>query len=399
MTHKSVTGVFYVMKYATLLILPISMALSVSLVAQQRAEAPPAPQSRALQEAEELRALRATFGDVLDTVNKSWFGAPYQQIRAVDLNGSLAIVFSEAAINERVSQLTQGQVRSAGARSGQAFCNLTGTYFANGDHLYNVSGDLGSLRFQRIGERGFWFIRDQNVYTTSIDLAPVDAPASFMGWFGSVLSDIKEVYVNGTTFRVSEGNETNVKGKPAKRIIFNSPTAPYDPLMREQAASDTFFFWKKGRLEVSYDPSDNQPLRMAYSNSAQGVEAVMDFDYNSSGRIRQVTINNNSKQWEGPGFVRASYDADGMISAIAGELTGKSHKVSFNLSTTWSREKGAASIQSIVPPIAVKLGREDMELRLAMLFAGNIGDLQRMGFNFMAPKIAPSIPAPTQAQR
>lgn len=385
------------MKFTTILILPISMALSTYLGAQQGVNAAN-PQSRVLQEAEELRELRAAFSDVLDTVNKSWFGAPYQQIRAVDLNGSLAIVFAEDVIDQRVSQLTQGQVGSVGVKSGQAFCTLSGTYFANGDHLYNISGDLGAMRFQRIGERGFWFIRDQNVYTTSIDLAPPNAPASFMGWFGSVLEDIKEVYVNGTTFQISDGNETTVRGKTGKLIVFNSPTAAYDPLMKEQAASDTFGFWKKGRLEVAYDPSDKQPIRMAYTNIAQGVEATMDFDYNSSGRIRQVTINNKSKQWEGPGFVRASYDADGMISAIAGELTGKSHKINFNLSTVWNKEKGATSIQSIIPPIAVKLGREDMELRLAMMFASNIGDLQRMGFNFMTPKIAPSVPASAPAQ-
>ncbi|MCL1894410.1 MAG: hypothetical protein FWG02_09280 [Holophagaceae bacterium] len=383
------------MKFAHLLILPISMVLSTTLIGQQ-GTATTNTANRALQESEEIRALRLAFSDVLDTVNKSWFGEPYQQIRAVDLNGNLAILFSETALDEKITQLSQGAIRSPGVKSGQAFCALTGTYFANGDHLYNVSGDLGMMRFQRIGEKGFWFIRDQNVYTTSIDLAPPDAPLSFMGWFASVMTDIKTVYVDGPTFKVSEGKVTTIKGKEAKTVVFNAPTAPYDPLMREQAASDTFGFWKKGHLEASYDPDSKQPLRMAFSNVAQGIEASMDFDYNASGRIRQVTINNKSKQWEGPGFVRASYDADGMISAISGELTGKIYKIAFNLSTTWNKDKGSTSLQSIVPPIAQKLGREDMELRIAMMFASNIGELQRMGFNFMTPKLVVAPPvAPT----
>ena len=380
------------MKFALLFLLPIS----ISLAAQTRPAAAPRPtaqaDNKAQQEAEELRDLRETFSQVLDTVNASWFGSPYQQINAVDISGNIAIVLSGSAISARIEQLTQGAVKGVTLKNGEAFGTLQGTYFANGDHLYNINSDFGFMRFQRNGEKGFWYIRDQNAYTTAINLAPPDAPASFMGWFASMVFDIKEAYVRGSTFKISKGNETKIRDKAAQVIVFDAPTGPYDPRKREQAASETFGFWKKGRLEVAYDPSSKQPLRMIYNNISQGIDATMSFNYDANGRVRQVVISNRSKQWEGPGNVTVSYDGEGMISAISGELTGPTHKISFNLGTTWVKNKRASSIQAVVPPTASKLGREDMELRLAMLFASGIGDMQRAGFNFMAPKVAP-VPA------
>jgi len=374
------------MKFAPLI---FQLSLAMSLAAQQNPTRPAAaPASQAAQNAEEIAAIKERFTEVLDAVNASWFGTPYQQIRAVDLNGTLAIYLSGTVIDDKIQQLTQGALKGLGTKTGQAICSLSGTYFANGDHLYNIIGDFGSMRFQRFGERGFWYIRDQNVYTTAITLAPPDGPVSFMGWFASVISDIKEVYIKGTAFSVSKGSDTTVGGKVAQTIIFNAPTPAYDPSKREQPASDTFGFWKRGRMEVAYDPASKQPLKMSYTNISQGIEAGLEFNYNAEGRVRQVVITNKSKQWEGPGFVRANYGSDGMISAIQGELSGRTHKIIFNLSTVWNKEKTAASLQSVVPPVATKLGREDMELRLAMMFAGNIGDLQKMGFNFMMPKVS-----------
>jgi hypothetical protein len=399
------------MKFTLLLFLPLSMVLAAQ--SGPAATAKPAGQTpsqkpvtqadnKALQETEELRTLRETFSQVLDAANASWFGRPYQQINSVDISGNIAIVLSGDVIDNKIEQLTQGAVRSAGAKSGQAFGTLQGTYFANGDHIYNVNGDFGVMRFWRTGEKGFWYIRDQNAYTTAIDMASPNAPVSFMGWFASVMSDIKEVYVKGSAFQVSKGKDATVNGKAAHTVIFNAPTAPYDPRKREQAASETFSFWKKGRLEIAYDDSGKQPLRMVYSNEAQGVDATLNFTYNTNGRVRQVTISNRSKQWEGPGFITASYNGEGMISAISGELTGSSHKISFNLGTTWNKDKKVSSIQAVVPPTAAKLGREDMELRLAMMFASNIGDLQRTGFNFMVPKVSPvrsALPAPAPVKQ
>ena len=382
------------MKFSHFLLPPLSLALSMALAAQSTPAAAPQANSRVQQEAAELQELRAKFSEVLDKVNESWFGKPYEGIRAVDLNGNIAIVFNDSAVGNRIQQLTQGAVSGAGIQSGQAFGTLSGTYFANGDHLYNITGDFGVMRFQRAGERGFWYLRDQNVYTTAINLAPPNAPASFMGWFISLMADIKDVYVNGPAFTVTKGSDTTIRGNAASTIVFNAPTAAYDPTKREQPASDTFGFWKRGRLEIAYDPATLQPLRTSFTNVAQGIEATLNFTYDANGRIRRVAIDNRSKQWESPGFVSASYGNDGMIAAISGEIAGESHKISFNLSTAWNRDKSQQSILSVVPPIATRLGREDMQLRIAMMFASNIGDLQKAGFNFMMPKVGTTTAAP-----
>jgi len=373
---------------------------------QQVAPKPKAPQAATAATAStEQNDLRETFSKVLDEVNKTWFGAPYREARAMDISGTVVLAIKGGALDAKIEQLTQGAVKSPGVRSGQAFCTLNGTYFANGDHLYNVGGDLGQMRFQREGEKGYWYIRDQNVYSTAIDSMPKDAPLSYMGWFASLMQDIKNVYVKGSTFKVSRGKDVEIKGKKARTIVFDAPTAAYDPKKREQAASDTFSFWKKGHMEVAYEEVTMQPLRMNYSNAAQGVEATMSFSYDAQGKIKIIDISNRSKQWEGPGHIVASYGGDGRLAAVAGELEGATHKIKFDVTTRWSSEKEMSSLRSPVPPTAAKLGREDIELRLAMMFAGNIGDLQRAGFNFMAPKVAPTaqpIPAtllPAEVQK
>jgi hypothetical protein len=363
----------------------------MALAAQANPEPQPTSQAdaRALQETKELRDLRESFSQVLDAVRDSWFGKPYQQIKAVDINGSLALAIKGSAMDTKIEQLTQGIVKSAGIKSGQALCTLEGTYFANGDHLYKVGGDMGTMQFQRIGERGFWYVRDANAYTTSIDSVGPNAPLSFMGWFADMISDIKNVYVAGSTFQVSKGKDATVGGKVAQSVVFNAPTAAYDPRKREQSASETFSFWKKGRLEVTFESATKQPIRMEYANIAQGIEATLTFTYDNNGRIRRVDIANRSKQWEGPGFVSATYNPDGMMTTIQGELNSSTHKIMFSLGTKWNTDKPASSLRSNPPAAATKLGREDFELRLAMMFAGNIGDLQSTGFNFMAPKVTP----------
>jgi hypothetical protein len=403
------------MKPTTAILLPLSAALAALLVQAQAQQAPlgpvtrqaapkpaqaapkPAAQQAApkpLQESAEKDELREAFSQLLNKVNEAWFGAPYRDTRAMDISGTLALAVKGGALDAKIEQLTQGAVKSPGVRSGQALCTLQGTYFANGDHLYNVSGDLGRMRFQRIGTKGYWYIQDQNVYMTSIDSMPPDAPLSYMGWFAGLMSDIKDVYVKGPTFKVSRGKDATVRGKAARTLVFDAPTAAYDPKKREQSASDTFSFWKKGHMEIAYEEATLQPIRMDYSNVAQGVEAAMSFSYDAQGKIKVIDISNKSKQWEGPGSISATYGGDGRLATVSGELSGATHKIMFNVTTGWNSEKQASALNTPVPAMAQKLGREDMELRLAMMFAGNIGDLQRAGFNFMAPKVAPpSAPA------
>jgi len=356
----------------------------------QQASKPAPPQAAAPKpatDAADKEDLRETFSSLLNKVNENWFGLAYKDIKAMEIHGTVALAIKGGALDTKIEQLTQGAVKSPGIAGGQALFKLDGTYFANGDHLYNMTGDLGQMRFQRIREKGYWFIKDQGVYTTSVDSVPIDQPDSYMGWFASLMDDIRNVYVKGSTFKVSKGKE----GKAGqKTIVFDAPTAAYDPKKREQAASDTFSFWKKGHMEVTYDEAAMRPLRMDYYNVAQGVEASMTFSYDPHGKIKIIDVSNRSKQWEGPGHITASYGGDGRLSHVSGELSGPTHKILFNATTTWSAQKEQSALQSAIPMGATKLGREDLELRMAMMFAGNIGELQRAGFNFMMPKVAPT---------
>jgi hypothetical protein len=378
---------------------PVQQTPSPSAIPRPAAQAAPITQAPAAaqatqatakqaQDSAEQNEVRETLERLLSRVNESWFGSPYRDTMAMDIKGTLALAIKGGALDAKIEQLTQGAVKSPGVRSGQALCTLEGTYFANGDHIYNVTGDLGKMRFQRNGEKGYWYIQDQNVYSTAIDSMPKDAPVSYMGWFAGLMQDIKNVYAGASTFRASRGKDAKIAGRDARTLVFDAPTAAYDPKKREQAASDTFSFWKKGHMEIAYEEATMQPIRMEFSNAAQGVEATMSFRYNKDGRIQAIDISNKSKQWEGPGSVTASYGPDGRLSSVVGELTGPTHKIMFNVSTAWSGKKDLKT--AAVPATAMKLGREDMELRLAMMFAGNIGDLQRGGFNFMAPKVAPA---------
>jgi hypothetical protein len=359
--------------------------------APQAQPKPAAPQAvpKQLQDSAEQNELKETFARVLSRVNETWFGSPYREARSMDISGTLVLAVKGGALDAKIEQLTGGAVKSPGVRSGQALCTLQGTYFANGDHLYNLSGDLGKIRFQRLGTKGYWYIEDQGVHTMSIDGMPMDAPRSYMGWFANLMSDIKGVYADGPTFKVSRGKDAKVSGRDARTIVFDAPTAAYDPKKREQSASDTLSFWKKGHMEVAYEEATMQPLRMEYSNAAQGVEATMSFSYDAQGKIKTIDISNKSKQWEGPGHITASYGGDGRLAAVAGELTSSTHKIIFDVTTAWSGDKEPPARRA-VPTSSKQLGREDLELRLAMMFAGNIGDLQRAGFNFMAPKVGSS---------
>jgi hypothetical protein len=390
------------MKYATALSLPFSATLAAILptvlAAQAQQPKPAVPQAaEQKKDVSEQEQVRKAFEQVLNTVSETWFGSPYLQTKAMEINGTLVLAIKGGALDAKIEQIAKVPVKGAGVASGQAQMTLKGTYFANGDHHYEVEGDLGRLSFQRQGDKGYWCIKDEGIYTMSIDSMPKDAPTTYMGWFASLMSDIKEVYVKGSTFKASWGKDAAVQGKTARTVVFHAPTAAYDPKKREQAASDTFSFWKKGHMEVAYEESTKRPLRMEYSNAAQGVEATMSFVYDAAGKIKQIDISNRSKQWEGPGHISATY-GDGRLSRVSGELTGSTHKIIFNIETKWSSDKNAASIM-VPPPNGERKGREEMELRFAMRFAGNIGALQRSGFNVMAPKVTPiaaSVPPPAR---
>jgi hypothetical protein len=373
---------------------PFAAALALGAQAPKKVEAPKAAPAKSQDKAEapnenlEARFAKETFTQVLDAVNAGWFGPQFKDVNAVDLNGTLSIHLSSAAVNAKASDLTQGAVKSAGIKSGNAVLRIKSTYFANADFKTDVTGDFGTLTAMRIGNKGFIYSKEQNAYTTRVDLGPSDAPLTYMGWFRSLLNDIKAVYVDGSTFRANLGKEEMVAGKSLQTVTFYAPTAAYDPKKREQSLAETLGFWKRGKLDVAFDKATKLPYVMEFSNASQGVHTRMEFNYTDKGRLQAVVISNSSKGFEGPGGLRLTYGGDGLISNATGELNSKDKKIAFDVAMTWAKNKKSAAIAAVPPPNAKRMGREELEVGVLVATAGNISELQRQGLNFMAPKLA-----------
>lgn len=373
-------------------LLPLLLSASL-LPAQAPAKAPkpapakPAAKVAAAKPTPEAEAARQALLQTLDAVDTGWFGQPYQGITSVEMQGTLGIALSGALINQKVDTASQGAVKG-NSQGGQANLRVKGTYFANGDFKTDLAGDFGTILYTRRGNRGFIYSKEQNAYTTRVDLGPSDAPLSYMGWFRGMLNDIKAVYVDGSTFRASLGKEETLAGKSLQTVTFYAPTSAYDPKKREQSIAETLGFWKRGKLEVAFDKATKLPYVMEFSNASQGVHTRMEFNYTDKGRLQAVVISNSSKGFEGTGGLRLTYGGDGLISNATGELNSKDKKISFDVAMTWAKNKKSAAIAAVPPPTAKRMGREEMEVGILVATAGNVSELQKQGLNFMAPKLA-----------
>lgn len=338
----------------------------------------------------DAQAARHAFQQVLDKVDGTWFGRSYQDCNAVDVRGHMDLALPAAVINNKASQLSQGQVKGIAAKGGKAALELKGTYFANGDFRTETAGDFGHLVYTRVGKRGFLYSKEQNAYTTAVDLPPADAPVSFMGWFRSVILDIKAAYIDASTFKPSMGREEHFNGRTVQTAVFFAPSGKYDASKREQNLKETFGFWKRGRMEVTYDKATYVPYRINFSNQGQGVHTIMTFQYTAHGQLQYVTITNHSKGMEGPGYLQVNYGGDGLMNHVAGELTSKNVKWNFAMDLSWAKGKRSASIHSAPPAGAYKKGGEEFQTAMLVGVASQIFDLQRNGLNLMAPKISGS---------
>lgn len=336
----------------------------------------------------EAQAARQAFQALLDAVNQAWFGRAYQDINAVDLQGNLRVEMSGKALNAKVSEATQGQVKGAVLQDGKAAVNLKGTYFANGDFKTEMGGAFGSLLYTRVGNRGFLFSRNQNAYTTRVEPPPSDAPLSYLGWFRSVLNDLKAVYVDSPAFKATLGGEQASGGKTLQTLVFNAPTSAYDPKKREQSLDDTLGFWKRGRLELVMDKASRLPHQASFANTAQGIRSQMLFAYDAQGRLERVTLTNQSRGMEGPGFLQVAYGPEGRMSQVNGELSSAGKRVAFDLSLAWGSGRKVSTIVSVPPPSARKVSREELEVSLLAGLAGNILELQRAGLNLRSVPLA-----------
>lgn len=378
------------MKLQYLLVLPLCLGLSAQTAAKPATKAAAAPKPAAKADAKpdaklaEAQSARKILEDVLLAVDAGWFGEAYKNVNAVDMQGSLSFTVSAAAANARIEGATEGLVKGAATKNGNANLKLKSTYFANADFKTDLTGDFGTLTWTRIGNKGFLYSKDRNAYTTRVDPPPVNSPLTFMTWFRETLLDIRAVYINANTFQASVGKDEGGRGT----VIFNAPTGAYDPKKREQSVADTLGFWRRGRLELSYDKASKLPQTMTYSNEANGVRARFDFTYDGKQRIQAVSIANQSRGFEGPGFVRLGYGGDGQIAAFAGELNRKDGKIAWDLGLTWSKDKKSSAIAAVPPVGATKMGGDEMETALLVGLAGQMMDLQRNGWNIMAAKLA-----------
>jgi hypothetical protein len=384
------------MKLQFLLALPVSMGLLAQAPATPKA-APPKAAAAAPTKAEpkaepkadpkavaEAASARKILEETLLAIDATWFGEAYKNVNAVDMQGSLSFSVSAGAANARIEQATQGAVKGAATKSGNANLKLKSTYFANADFKTDLSGDFGNLTWTRVGNKGYLYSKERNAYTTRVDPPPFNSPLTFMTWFRETLLDIKAVYITANTFQSSLGKDSGSLGT----VIFNAPTGSYDPKKREQSVAESLGFWRRGRLELSYDKSTKLPQTMIYSNEANGVRARFDFSYDGKKRLQSVSIANQSRGFEGPGFVRLGYNGDGQISAFAGELNRKDGKIAWDLSLAWAKDKKSGTIASVPPVGATKMGGDEMETALLVGLAGQMMDLQRNGWNIMAAKLA-----------
>src|SRR5690348_12039886 len=94
---------------------------------------------------------RKAFIQSLDAVNDGWFGKPYMGVKAVQLKGSLSISLSGAAVDQKVSALSNNAVK-ANSKGGNASLKVDSTYFASGDYRTQLTGDFGDLLATRRGD-------------------------------------------------------------------------------------------------------------------------------------------------------------------------------------------------------------------------------------------------------
>lgn len=340
----------------------------------------------------EAKFAKETLSSVLDSVNTAWFGQPYQNITAVQMEGSIRVILSASAINAKVAADTGGQIKGGATKSGNANVNIKTTYFANGDFKTDFSGDLGTGIWTRVGNKGFRYSKELNAYTTRVDPGPADAPLSYMGWFREVIIDVRKVYAESSAFTATLGKEETSGGETLQTLTFNAPTDAYDPKKREQNLSETLGLWKRGRMDLTFEKTSKLPRKLNYTNEANGIRTSFDFSYNK-GKLQSIDIGNHSKGFGGPGGLRVSYDANGLMKTIAGELNSQQKKIAFDLNLNWTKDLKSSQIVALPPAGAKKMGGDEQETLMLVGLAGNMMDLQRAGWNIMAPKISANAPS------
>ncbi|HNX32567.1 MAG TPA: hypothetical protein PKM35_13205 [Holophaga sp.] len=353
--------------------MPSRLLIAVSTAAALCAQAPRAASSDA--------AARKALQQVMDAVGNGWFGKPYQPFNAVNLHGTLSISLTPQALGAKLDELSHGKVKGELTKGATVNLRLAGTYFANSDFRTELAGDFGNLLYTRIGNRGFLYSKELNAYTTKVAPPAPDAPLSFLGWFRQVLNEIQTVYVDQRTFKATLGREESAGGRALQTVTFIAPTASYNPKKREQSMAESLGFWKRGRLDMTFDKTSRLPQRMSFLNEVQGISTRMAFSYGRDGRLQSVSIDNQSRGTQGPASLSLTHDEAGLIDHVHGTLNSQRQNVAFDIHLEWQKGKKASSIISVPPPGANKKGGDELKTLLAVGLAGRILDLQRQGLN------------------
>ena len=127
-----------------------------------------------------------------------------------------------------------------------------------------------------------------------------------------------------------------------------------------------------------FDKTSKLPQRMNYSNDAQGVSTHMTFTY-AGGHPTSVTIENQSRGMEGPASLTLSYNNEGRIDHLAGQMGFPVGTMRFDVNLNWNTTK--KTITTVPPLGSTKKGGDELETMLLVNLAGKVLDLQRGGFN------------------
>lgn len=321
---------------------------------------------------------------MLDAVNSSWFGAAYANVNAVDVKGSLKINLKAAHINNRMKPLNYSDQNNKLVKEDCTVeVKVNGTYFATADFRMELSGGLGNLIYYRVGNKGFLYSREQNAWTSRVELPPSNVPKTFIVWFRQCTDEIQKAYLDQITFKSSTGRKTD----RTQTITFVSKTSAYDSNKREQTIDESLDFWKHGKVEITLDNTTHQPQQMHYSNESQGMDTDTIFHYNANGRPSNLAITNKSEGMRGPMSLNVNYDSTGLINHIMGKTVFDDGSIQFNLNLTFVKDRNLRSIMTVPPPNAIKKSREELEMLILVNASNKMQELQQLGLGMPRPKV------------
>ena len=322
---------------------------------------------------------------VLDKINDSWFGTAYTNINAVEIQGNLAITLKAADLNAKIRQQNYSDAEITPiVEDCKVDLKVKGTYFSNANFRMELSGGFGNLIYYRVGNKGFLYSREQNAWTSRVDLPPANAPSSFFVWFRQCIDEIQKTYLDRVNFQSSTKRETD----STRTIAFVSNTARYNPNKREQTIDESLDFWKNGKVEVTFNKTTYQPQQMHYSNEDQGIYTDTTFHYNAEGRPGNFSIDNKSKNMSGPMSLHVNYDSSGLIDHISGKTTFSKGSMRFNMKLAFVKDRNVSSIITVPPPTATKKSREELEMLLLINAGVKVHKLQQIGLGIRGPKVA-----------